>query len=105
MGQAIEQSNDNPTDQQRSEEEVVNNELKSKQSRPKWKRWKNQARETNKSKAVKWDTHHPSGQVVRPNGKVQIGKKPRKQAFRKKTKQLAQSNPPQQSSNSVGKLR
>lgn len=53
VGQAIEQQNDNPTDQQSLEEEVVNNELKSKQSRPKWKRWKNQARETNKKQSSK----------------------------------------------------
>lgn len=53
VGQAIEQPNDNPTDQQSSEEEVVNNELKSKQSSPKWKRWKNQARETNKKQSSK----------------------------------------------------
>lgn len=53
VGQAIEQPNDNPTDEQSSEQEVVNIELKSKQSRPKWKRWKNQARETNKKQSSK----------------------------------------------------
>ncbi|KAH9657474.1 putative reverse transcriptase/RNA-dependent DNA polymerase [Citrus sinensis] len=37
----------------KGKEEEVNNELNSKQSRPKWKRWKNQAQETNKKQSSK----------------------------------------------------
>ena len=41
-------ANETHTTQMSSEEEVVDEGLEKKKSRPKWKRWKSQARDTNK---------------------------------------------------------
>lgn len=52
VGQETKQANETQNDQMSSEGEEVANELVSKKSRPKWKRWKNHAREKNKKSEI-----------------------------------------------------
>lgn len=53
VGQESKRANATPTDQMSSEEEVVDNELESKKSKSKWKRWKSQVRDMNKKSSNK----------------------------------------------------
>ena len=75
-GKEEKRANETHSTQMSSEEEVVDDGLKAKKSRPKWKRWKNQARDTNKksSKARTLVSKRLCSEVMRASPKKKKAK-------------------------------
>ena len=75
-GKEEKRANEMHSTQMSSEEEVVDDGLKAKKSRPKWKRWKNQARDTNKksSKARTLVSKRLCSEVMRASPKKKKAK-------------------------------